>query len=227
VSRFSGKGPGHEGALTVSRHTAVVFLIPFGVLLILMMWAYVKVCVVASRFDWKLSSSAGLFNLSRICKRRACCYFRLHVPRRMLIKILQHVQPTPRPEVPPRHPTRDLGGPPYRNGSSPSSPTQHGLAPPPVQHDVSRSSSDHTALQSEDTASPSQLIAIKEQYPPGSERRPPSTPILAPAHRYCGREGLIKPLRAHHCKACGKVCTPTRKSPHTVTDVSPLVCPQV
>jgi len=30
------------------------------------------------------------------------------------------------------------------------------------------------------------------------------TPVLIPAYRYCEREGLVKPLRAHHCRACGK-----------------------
>jgi palmitoyltransferase len=36
-------------------------------------------------------------------------------------------------------------------------------------------------------------------------RRPPATPVLLPAHRYCGTEELVKPYRAHHCRMCGKV----------------------
>ena len=39
-----------EGTLTLSRLIAVVFLVPFGVLLILMMWTYVKVRVAAPQF---------------------------------------------------------------------------------------------------------------------------------------------------------------------------------
>ena len=37
-------------------------------------------------------------------------------------------------------------------------------------------------------------------------RRPPTTPVLLPAYRYCYRDTLYKPLRAHHCRACGTVC---------------------
>ncbi|TFK71228.1 zf-DHHC-domain-containing protein [Pluteus cervinus] len=38
---------------------------------------------------------------------------------------------------------------------------------------------------------------------PHISRRPSSTPILRPEHRYCSRDELIKPFRAHHCRACG------------------------
>ncbi|KAH7924201.1 zf-DHHC-domain-containing protein [Leucogyrophana mollusca] len=39
--------------------------------------------------------------------------------------------------------------------------------------------------------------------PPMLSRRPPTTPILLPEYRYCSREKMIKPHRAHHCRACG------------------------
>lgn len=32
-----------------------------------------------------------------------------------------------------------------------------------------------------------------------------TTPVLHPAHRYCQRDGFVKPYRAHHCRACGTV----------------------
>ena len=129
------------------------------------------------------------------------------------------MQPTPRPETPSLN-TNDIGGPPYQNGSSSNSPTQRNLAPPsPIRHDVSRSSSGHTALQSEDASSPSRIKAVREKTLPGPGRRPPSTPILVPAYRYCGREGLIKPLRAHHCRACGKVRTFIREVSYGTTDI--------
>lgn len=131
----------------------------------------------------------------------------------------QHVQPTPRPTAPSRDNTRDIGGPPYRNDSSSSSPTQHNLLPPPsVQHAAPQSSSGHSAPQSEDASSPEQMKSASERIPPEPGRRPPSTPILVPAYRYCEREGLIKPLRAHHCKACGKVCVFNRKTQHAAVD---------
>ncbi|KAI6041765.1 DHHC palmitoyltransferase-domain-containing protein [Pisolithus marmoratus] len=34
-------------------------------------------------------------------------------------------------------------------------------------------------------------------------RRPPTTPILSPENRYCSRCKIVKPYRAHHCRACG------------------------
>ncbi|KAH9852983.1 zf-DHHC-domain-containing protein [Lenzites betulinus] len=34
-------------------------------------------------------------------------------------------------------------------------------------------------------------------------RKPPSTPILLPEYRYCHKDGFQKPMRAHHCRACG------------------------
>ncbi|KAF8588037.1 zf-DHHC-domain-containing protein [Ramaria rubella] len=34
-------------------------------------------------------------------------------------------------------------------------------------------------------------------------RRPPTHPSLLPEYRYCERDGLVKPMRAHHCRACG------------------------
>ncbi|KIJ61195.1 hypothetical protein HYDPIDRAFT_96950 [Hydnomerulius pinastri MD-312] len=34
-------------------------------------------------------------------------------------------------------------------------------------------------------------------------RSPPSTPVLLPEYRYCSRCKIIKPPRAHHCRACG------------------------
>jgi palmitoyltransferase len=37
------------------------------------------------------------------------------------------------------------------------------------------------------------------------ERRPWTTPILRPEHRYCGLDEIVKPYRTHHCRACGTV----------------------
>ncbi|KAL0952664.1 hypothetical protein HGRIS_006907 [Hohenbuehelia grisea] len=39
--------------------------------------------------------------------------------------------------------------------------------------------------------------------PPALSRYPNPTPILLPEYRYCSRDGLIKPYRAHHCRSCG------------------------
>ncbi|KJA25008.1 hypothetical protein HYPSUDRAFT_200244 [Hypholoma sublateritium FD-334 SS-4] len=34
-------------------------------------------------------------------------------------------------------------------------------------------------------------------------RRPPSTPVLDPVHRYCTVDQIVKPYRSHHCRICG------------------------
>lgn len=36
-------------------------------------------------------------------------------------------------------------------------------------------------------------------------RNPPTTPILLPENRYCGRCKIVKPCRTHHCRSCGTV----------------------
>lgn len=38
-----------------------------------------------------------------------------------------------------------------------------------------------------------------------TSRRPPRHPVLLPEYRYCQREELVKPMRAHHCSSCAKV----------------------
>ncbi|KAH0833929.1 hypothetical protein J3R83DRAFT_11116 [Lanmaoa asiatica] len=39
--------------------------------------------------------------------------------------------------------------------------------------------------------------------PPKFSRSPTTTPVLLPEYRYCSRCQIVKPSRAHHCKACG------------------------
>ncbi|KAH8077098.1 zf-DHHC-domain-containing protein [Cristinia sonorae] len=34
-------------------------------------------------------------------------------------------------------------------------------------------------------------------------RRPSTTPVLLPEYRYCSKCKFVKPLRTHHCRACG------------------------
>ncbi|OJA13191.1 hypothetical protein AZE42_05600 [Rhizopogon vesiculosus] len=39
--------------------------------------------------------------------------------------------------------------------------------------------------------------------PPIFSRRPSTKPILLPEYRYCSKDKIVKPPRAHHCQACG------------------------
>jgi palmitoyltransferase len=36
-------------------------------------------------------------------------------------------------------------------------------------------------------------------------RRPPTTAVLQPVHRYCNTDEILKPYRSHHCRVCGTV----------------------
>ena len=40
---------------------------------------------------------------------------------------------------------------------------------------------------------------------PTFSRRPTTTPVLLPEYRYCSKCQIVKPSRAHHCRACGTV----------------------
>jgi hypothetical protein len=39
------------------------------------------------------------------------------------------------------------------------------------------------------------------------QRRPSDQPVLDPVYRYCARDRIIKPMRAHHCRICDTVST--------------------
>ncbi|OAX36920.1 zf-DHHC-domain-containing protein [Rhizopogon vinicolor AM-OR11-026] len=39
--------------------------------------------------------------------------------------------------------------------------------------------------------------------PPIFSRQPSMKPILPPEYRYCSKDKIVKPPRAHHCRACG------------------------
>jgi palmitoyltransferase len=41
--------------------------------------------------------------------------------------------------------------------------------------------------------------------PPVYTRMPSERPVLLPEFRYCQKDGLVKPYRAHHCRLCGTV----------------------
>jgi len=42
-----------------------------------------------------------------------------------------------------------------------------------------------------------------DSHPPWFSRVPSASPVLLPEYRYCFRDELVKPFRAHHCRACG------------------------
>ncbi|KAF8890744.1 DHHC palmitoyltransferase-domain-containing protein [Infundibulicybe gibba] len=51
---------------------------------------------------------------------------------------------------------------------------------------------------------PHPVTALAKRTPgPRVPRRPSMTPVLLPEYRYCSRDGIVKPFRAHHCRNCG------------------------
>ena len=70
-----------------------------------------------------------------------------------------------------------------------------------VRPEAGESTTDHsTARLQESGGTPPRL-------PMMYSRTPPTNPVLRPEYRYCQRDGFVKPLRAHHCRACGTVST--------------------
>ncbi|KAF5329456.1 hypothetical protein D9619_009102 [Psilocybe cf. subviscida] len=108
-----------------------------------------------------------------------------------------------------------------QSSSSPLSATQT-IAPPAATHRRSSNAGanklvrkdyptlNHTDTQGQSYSSQNENQTQKKQKRSREEkemylnRRPSATPVLLPAHRYCGTEGLVKPYRAHHCRMCGK-----------------------
>ena len=80
------------------------------------------------------------------------------------------------------------GAPPHplaKETAQPVSPTSHTSQPPPTTG----------GARSTEEGLP----------PPQFSRRPPTHPVLLPEFRYCYKCGLVKPMRAHHCRICGTV----------------------
>ena len=56
---------------------------------------------------------------------------------------------------------------------------------------------------------PRKLLQLGRQNPPRPKvyisRQPPTSAALLPENRYCLKDELVKPFRAHHCRHCGTV----------------------
>ncbi|KAK0469945.1 zf-DHHC-domain-containing protein [Desarmillaria tabescens] len=201
IGRFCVPGIRREHAF-VSRGASIAMLVVFCPLYLWMLWAYVMVVIV----------SPG--------------YARDHVPRSPDPPPLTqspYIPPVPPSFIGPDadvesgamgNPARagndSIAGPSYEemHDSRPvydSDETDEGVThnnhvshPPPVQASTSlppRSDGNWTEDKELDFRIRMSMMHI--------ERRPPTNPVLLPAYRYCTRDELVKPHRAHHCSACG------------------------
>ena len=89
------------------------------------------------------------------------------------------------------------------------------LPPPPPSHQPS---------QAQPTPLPGTASSRK---PMMYTRAPPQTPVLLPQYRYCHKDGFQKPLRAHHCRACGTVSNSGTCVGHDLTGRGLSVCSEV
>ncbi|KAG7451015.1 zf-DHHC-domain-containing protein [Guyanagaster necrorhizus] len=205
IARFCVPGIRREHAF-ISRGASIVMLVVFCPLYFWMLWAYIMVVVV----------SPG--------------YARDHVPRSPQPPPLPQIPFVPPIRPPPSltgpntdvesgamgNPARigdgSIGGPSYEEMS---------IHNPRPLHD---SNETHEGVTYNNYAMNSSPVLASTSPPPQTdgnwaedkdldfrirmsmmhiERRPPTNPVLLPAYRYCTRDELIKPYRAHHCSACG------------------------
>jgi hypothetical protein len=71
--------------------------------------------------------------------------------------------------------------------------------------EISKSVSSEQGQKRKISKSSGNLEKEKEKPRVHVERRPWTTPILRPEHRYCGLDEIVKPYRTHHCRTCGTV----------------------
>jgi len=96
-------------------------------------------------------------------------------------------------------------------GASASGPTTPAPAPAVLPRSLSNHNTDPNAkslpLSSRLQAREAQRLArdLDKVRRHNAARRPPTVPVLLPEHRYCSRDGIVKPYRAHHCRSCGTV----------------------
>lgn len=81
-----------------------------------------------------------------------------------------------------------------------------GATLPPVTSSIGATSSSHRVKPPPPAHIPQADSGSRLGLPPLLfSRRPPSHPVLSPEYRYCSRDRFVKPMRAHHCRACGTV----------------------
>jgi len=71
---------------------------------------------------------------------------------------------------------------------------------PPVQHGQVMAAENTREQQQQQ---PTNGAPPSSQKPMIYQRKPSARPVLRPETRYCYKDGFVKPLRAHHCRACG------------------------
>ena len=91
---------------------------------------------------------------------------------------------------------------PFPSNTSPQPPTpKAGIEP----------SSDHpnVNLTGRTEAFDERPVPYLDDLPPAQsawwDRKPSDRPILEPYYRYCSRDGIVKPVRCHHCRICNTV----------------------
>lgn len=76
----------------------------------------------------------------------------------------------------------------------------------PRRREIERSSQSQRVNERREEPNHS-IAAAEDDLPPiETSRRPPLHPTLLPEYRFCRKDNLVKPMRAHHCSTCATVC---------------------
>ncbi|KII90880.1 hypothetical protein PLICRDRAFT_39484 [Plicaturopsis crispa FD-325 SS-3] len=123
-----------------------------------------------------------------------------HVPKSAHPAPQESDAPSPRVSSDTASTSTHVGGDAAETASqSPSPLPEQKDAPPPSDaddNDVPATSTPESAPTPEPTIAPTLS-------PPSTAPPPPTAPTLLPSHRYCAHCEIVKPYRAHHCRACG------------------------
>ncbi|KAF8550647.1 zf-DHHC-domain-containing protein [Imleria badia] len=202
-----------------NQATGIAFLVVFGLLLFLMSWCYLMVIITSpghARQYTQTTTRPGYDHIDRSPTLNSTD---------VLGTSYELMSPTPNTFHPPthepakkHHPQSSVG-----SGKSKTVASQFSAAASSVakleqsshSHSSTRGPEETRATDVEAPESPhipdtTTLTTHANPYQPGPPlapptfmRRPTTTPVLLPEYRYCNRCQIVKPSRAHHCRACG------------------------
>ncbi|KAF8841075.1 zf-DHHC-domain-containing protein [Paxillus ammoniavirescens] len=196
-----------------SQATGVAFLVVFCFLLLLVLWSYAAVITTGpgnARNYTQTTMKPGHDRLLRDSSDMGGTAYELVSPTIDLFR-----PPTHGPNQD-HDPQLSLASKNSKSIVSQASAAASSLAKPEIsQADIRGPDEAHVTdvLAAPDAPHIQDTAAVPTRTDPGESRvdlpssmfsrRPPTTPVLLPEYRYCSKCKIVKPPRAHHCRACG------------------------
>ncbi|KAI0697788.1 DHHC palmitoyltransferase-domain-containing protein [Cytidiella melzeri] len=195
VGRFCVPMVRDHGSLLSGKKTGIPFLIIFCILLVLMLWSYTMVVMISPGLarDYVEKTPMPVWDEQEPVPRWWNSTSELGTGYRYVPKG-------------PNEPSPSLA----LEGSTLHSETR--LTEKPGVQDKNAGITDaippvaaaHARAEHQSPSTPPrEMSAHTTNQPMMLTRSPPKVPILRPEYRYCHQEGFLKPMRAHHCRACG------------------------